>query len=159
MSLLLKFRITGFPLFNLVNSLDIESVLILVGVFSSDDVAACKKLLEKVGLEGYQVHFWSLLNTLQCIWAVKLWRERLNCLRFMMPFLSQIGKTKVFLRAGQMADLDARRNEVLGRAATSIQRKFRSYLFRKNLMMLRKAAVNMQAVCRGTLQLKILMQL
>lgn len=57
MSLLLKFRITGFPLFNLVNSLDIESVLILVGVFSSDDVAACKKLLEKVGLEGYQVHF------------------------------------------------------------------------------------------------------
>ncbi|CAG7886841.1 unnamed protein product [Brassica rapa] len=83
---------------------------------SSDDVAACKKLLEKVGLEGYQ-----------------------------------IGKTKVFLRAGQMADLDARRNEVLGRAATSIQRKFRSYLFRKNLMMLRKAAVNMQAVCRGQL--------
>ncbi|KAF2543794.1 hypothetical protein F2Q68_00029318 [Brassica cretica] len=81
---------------------------------SSDDVAACKKLLEKVGLEGYQ-----------------------------------IGKTKVFLRAGQMADLDARRNEVLGRAATSIQRKFRSYLFRKNLMMLRKAAVNMQAVCRA----------
>ncbi|KAJ4913431.1 Myosin-14 [Raphanus sativus] len=83
---------------------------------SSDDVAGCKKLLEKVGLEGYQ-----------------------------------IGKTKVFLRAGQMADLDARRNEVLGRAATSIQRKFRSYLFRKNLMMLRKAAVNMQAVCRGQL--------
>ncbi|KAG5413244.1 hypothetical protein IGI04_000811 [Brassica rapa subsp. trilocularis] len=83
---------------------------------SSDDVAACKKLLEKVGLEGYQ-----------------------------------IGKTKVFLRAGQMADLDARRNEVLGRAATSIQRKFRSYLFRKNLTMLRKAAVNMQAVCRGQL--------
>nr|VDC74364.1 unnamed protein product [Brassica rapa] len=93
-----------------------NSVLILVRVFSSDDVAACKKLLEKVGLEGYQ-----------------------------------IGKTKVFLRAGQMADLDARRNEVLGRAATSIQRKFRSYLFRKNLMMLRKAAVNMQAVCRGQL--------
>jgi len=41
----------------LETSLDIESVLFLVGVFSSDDVAACKKLLEKVGLEGYQVHF------------------------------------------------------------------------------------------------------
>ncbi|KAL1203215.1 Myosin-14 [Cardamine amara subsp. amara] len=83
---------------------------------SSDDVAACKKLLEKVALQGYQ-----------------------------------IGKTKVFLRAGQMADLDARRNEVLGRAASSIQRKFRSYLSRKTFMMLRNAAINMQAVCRGQL--------
>ncbi|CAN8273523.1 unnamed protein product [Cochlearia groenlandica] len=83
---------------------------------SSDDVAACKNLLEKVALEGYQ-----------------------------------IGKTKVFLRAGQMADLDARRNEVLGRAASIIQRKFRSYLSRKTFVMLRKAAINMQAVCRGQL--------
>jgi myosin V len=32
----------------------------------------------------------------------------------------QIGKTKVFLRAGQMVDLDARRAEVLGRAARII---------------------------------------
>ncbi|XP_024005209.1 myosin-14 isoform X2 [Eutrema salsugineum] len=83
---------------------------------SSDDVAACKKLLEKVELQGYQ-----------------------------------IGKTKVFLRAGQMADLDARRNEVLGRAASTIQRKFRSYLSRKTFVMLRKVAINMQAVCRGQL--------
>ncbi|CAA7050109.1 unnamed protein product [Microthlaspi erraticum] len=83
---------------------------------SSDDVAACKKLLEKVALEGYQ-----------------------------------IGRTKVFLRAGQMADLDARRNEVLGRAASRIQRKFRSYLSRKKFVMLRKSAINMQAVCRGQL--------
>ncbi|XP_010447926.1 PREDICTED: myosin-14 isoform X1 [Camelina sativa] len=83
---------------------------------SSDDVAACKKLLEKVALQGYQ-----------------------------------IGKTKVFLRAGQMADLDARRNEVLGTAASSIQRKFRAYLTRKTFTMLRKAAINMQAVCRGQL--------
>ncbi|EFH45739.1 predicted protein [Arabidopsis lyrata subsp. lyrata] len=83
---------------------------------STDDVAACKKLLEKVALQGYQ-----------------------------------IGKTKVFLRAGQMADLDARRNEVLGRAASSIQRKFRSYLSRKTFVMLRKVATNMQAVCRGQL--------
>lgn len=54
----------------------------------------------------------------------------------------QIGKTKVFLMAGQMAELDARRTEVLGRAAIIIQRKFRSYR-------LLNAAINMQAVCRG----------
>ncbi|XP_013611115.1 PREDICTED: myosin-13 isoform X2 [Brassica oleracea var. oleracea] len=75
----------------------------------SDEKAACKKLLEAVGLKGYQ-----------------------------------IGKTKVLLMAGQMAELDARRTDVLGRAARIIQRKFRSY-------MLLKAAINMQAVCRGQL--------
>ncbi|CAH8357713.1 unnamed protein product [Eruca vesicaria subsp. sativa] len=46
--------------------------------------------------------------------------------------------------AGQMAELDARRTEVMGRAARIIQRKFRSYL-------LLKAAINIQAVCRGQL--------
>ncbi|KAJ4888877.1 P-loop containing nucleoside triphosphate hydrolase protein [Raphanus sativus] len=49
---------------------------------SYDEKTACKKLLEAVGLEGYQ-----------------------------------IGKTKVLL---QMAELDARRTEVLGRAARII---------------------------------------
>ncbi|KAJ4867694.1 Myosin-13 [Raphanus sativus] len=76
---------------------------------SSDEKAACKKLLEAVGLRGYQ-----------------------------------IGKTKVLLMAGQMAELDARRTDVLGRAARIIQRKFRSYL-------LLKAAINIQALCRGQL--------
>ncbi|XP_010540938.1 PREDICTED: myosin-14 isoform X2 [Tarenaya hassleriana] len=83
---------------------------------SSDEINGCKKLLENVGLQGYQ-----------------------------------IGKTKVFLRAGQMADLDARRTEVLGRSASIIQRKIRSYLSRKTFTMLRKAATNIQAVCRGQL--------
>ncbi|KAL9431225.1 hypothetical protein AB3S75_026414 [Citrus x aurantiifolia] len=83
---------------------------------SSDEVTACKRLLEKVGLEGYQ-----------------------------------IGKTKVFLRAGQMADLDARRTEVLGRSASIIQRKVRSFLSRKNYIMLRRSAIHIQAACRGQL--------
>ncbi|CAI0436865.1 unnamed protein product [Linum tenue] len=63
-----------------------------VSNLSCDEVTACKNILEKVKLEGYQV-----------------------------------GKTKVFLRAGQMAELDARRTEVLGRSATFIQRKFLTY--------------------------------
>nr|XP_029123556.1 myosin-6 isoform X2 [Elaeis guineensis] len=63
----------------------------------------------------------------------------------------QIGKTKVFLRAGQMAELDSRRNEVLGRSANIIQRKVRSYLARKNFILLQKSAVQIQAMCRGQL--------
>ncbi|XP_057964092.1 myosin-6-like [Malania oleifera] len=83
---------------------------------SSDEVTACKRLLEKVGLEGYQ-----------------------------------IGKTKVFLRAGQMAELDARRSEVLGRSASIIQRKIRSHLSRRSFILLRQSALQIQAVCRGQL--------
>ncbi|XP_008800587.2 myosin-6-like isoform X2 [Phoenix dactylifera] len=63
----------------------------------------------------------------------------------------QIGKTKVFLRAGQMAELDARRNEVLGRSANIIQRKVRSYLARKKFILVQKSAVQIQAMCRGQL--------
>ncbi|KAB2057051.1 hypothetical protein ES319_A11G144600v1 [Gossypium barbadense] len=87
---------------------------------SSDEVAACKKLLEKVGLQGYQ-----------------------------------IGKTKVFLRAGQMADLDTRRIEVLGRSASIIQRKVRSYLARRSFIVLRRSALQIQSVCRGQLARKV----
>lgn len=61
----------------------------------------------------------------------------------------QIGKTKVFLRAGQMAELDARRNEVLGLSAKKIQRAFRTHLARKNFILIRETAINLQAACRG----------
>ncbi|XLU59422.1 hypothetical protein S245_018631, partial [Arachis hypogaea] len=86
----------------------------LVG--SSDEVQACKRILEDVGLEGYQ-----------------------------------IGKTKVFLRAGQIAELDTRRSEILGRSASIIQRKIRSYLARQSFVSLRLSAVQIQAACRGQL--------
>ncbi|KAF3791934.1 Myosin-8 [Nymphaea thermarum] len=81
---------------------------------SCDEVTASKRLLEKVGLQGYQ-----------------------------------IGKTKVFLRAGQMAELDARRTEVLGRAAAVIQRKVRSYMARRSFIALRRSTIKMQALWRG----------
>ncbi|XP_049407096.1 myosin-6-like isoform X4 [Solanum stenotomum] len=61
----------------------------------------------------------------------------------------QVGKTKVFLRAGQMAELDTRRNEVLGRSAIIIQGKVRSYYARKKFLLLRVSAIQVQAVCRG----------
>ncbi|GFQ02596.1 myosin-8 [Phtheirospermum japonicum] len=81
---------------------------------SCDEVAACRNILEKVGLKGYQ-----------------------------------IGKTKVFLRAGQMAELDSHRIQVLGKSACIIQKKVRSYLARRNFISLRMSAVQIQAFCRG----------
>ncbi|XP_010475122.1 PREDICTED: myosin-7 [Camelina sativa] len=81
---------------------------------SYDEIDACKKLLAKVDLKGFQ-----------------------------------IGKTKVFLRAGQMAELDAHRAEVLGHSARIIQRKFLTYQSRKKFLLLQAVSTEIQAVCRG----------
>lgn len=61
----------------------------------------------------------------------------------------QIGKAKVFLRAGQMAELDARRTEVLASAAKQIQRTIRTHLTRKEFIALRRATISMQKHWRG----------
>ncbi|XP_059284070.1 myosin-17-like [Lycium ferocissimum] len=71
----------------------------------------------------------------------------------------QIGKTKVFLRAGQMAELDARRAEVLGNAAKVIQRQIRTYIMRKEFVALRKAAIQLQSCWRAMLSCKLYEQL
>ncbi|KAK3149354.1 hypothetical protein QOZ80_3AG0216210 [Eleusine coracana subsp. coracana] len=63
----------------------------------------------------------------------------------------QIGKTKVFLRAGQMAELDARRAEVLANAARLLQRRIKTYLMRKEFLNLRKATVHSQKFWRARL--------
>ncbi|XP_028794808.1 myosin-6 isoform X2 [Neltuma alba] len=83
---------------------------------SPDEITVCKRILEKAGLQGYQ-----------------------------------IGKTKVFLRAGQMAELDTRRSEILGKSASIIQRKVRSFLARRSFVLLRLSAIQIQAACRGQL--------
>ncbi|KAJ4792621.1 hypothetical protein LUZ62_043867 [Rhynchospora pubera] len=85
-----------------------------------DEKAACKKILEKKGLVGFQ-----------------------------------IGKTKVFLRAGQMAELDARRTEVLSAAAKTIQCKILTHIARKKFLVLRETSIYMQSFCRGRLASKL----
>ncbi|KAL0552671.1 hypothetical protein IC582_011789 [Cucumis melo] len=67
----------------------------------------------------------------------------------------QIGKTKVFLRAGQMAELDARRAEVLSNAAKTIQRRTRTHIARKQFFALRKATIYVQSRWRGKLACKL----
>lgn len=71
----------------------------------------------------------------------------------------QIGKSKVFLRAGQMAELDARRAEVLGNAARTIQRQIHTYIARKEFISLREAAINLQSYLRGNVSRKLYQQL
>ncbi|KAL0009970.1 hypothetical protein SO802_005078 [Lithocarpus litseifolius] len=71
----------------------------------------------------------------------------------------QIRKAKVFLRAGQMAELDARRAEVLGNAARTIQRQIRTYIARMEFISLRKAAIQTQSHWRGKMARKRYQQL
>ncbi|MQL94233.1 hypothetical protein Taro_026885 [Colocasia esculenta] len=85
-----------------------------------DDKVACPKILDELGLKGYQ-----------------------------------IGKNKVFLRTGQMAELDARRAEVLGKAARIIQRQICTHIARKEFLFLRKSAIRLQSRWRGRLAYKL----
>lgn len=50
-----------------------------------------------------------------------------------------------------MAELDARRAEVLGNAARIIQRKIRTHIARKEFIAVRKAAIKLQSYLRGFL--------
>lgn len=48
-----------------------------------------------------------------------------------------------------MAELDARRAEVLSSAAKTIQRRVRTHYARKRFIALREATIIMQSICRG----------
>ena len=60
----------------------------------------------------------------------------------------------MFLRAGQMAELDSVRNQVLGISASVVQNKFRSFFARKNFLVLRVAAIQIQALSRGIINVQ-----
>ncbi|XP_015576558.1 myosin-11 isoform X1 [Ricinus communis] len=109
---------TRKPFFEFINRFGLLATEVLEGNY--DEKVACRKILEKKGLQGFQV-----------------------------------GKTKVFLRAGQMAELDARRAEVLSNAAKTIQRRVRTHCARKRFIALRKATIFVQALWRGRLACKI----
>ncbi|KAJ8527226.1 hypothetical protein K7X08_029703 [Anisodus acutangulus] len=85
-----------------------------------DEEVACKKILEKTRLAGYQ-----------------------------------IGRTKVFLRAGQMAELDAHRALKLTVAVKTIQKETRSHISRRYYVSLQKAAICLQSLCRARFAFKL----
>ena len=53
---------------------------------------------------------------------------------------------QMFLRAGQMAELDKQRTELMNRSAITIQRRMRGHLARSSFVK-RKSAVLMLQVC------------
>ncbi|XP_050884736.1 myosin-15 isoform X1 [Lathyrus oleraceus] len=67
----------------------------------------------------------------------------------------QLGRTKVFLRAGQIGTLDSRRAEVLDNAAKCIQRRLHTFIAHRDFISTRVAAVSLQACCRGCLARRI----
>ncbi|KAG6430282.1 hypothetical protein SASPL_108346 [Salvia splendens] len=105
---------TRRPFFEFLNRFGLLATEALQG--SYDEKLACKMILEKKGIKGFQV-----------------------------------GKTKVFLRAGQMAELDARRTEVLSSAAKIIQQRRRTHIARKQFIAMREASIQLQSFCRGRL--------
>ncbi|KAL5222227.1 hypothetical protein ABZP36_026940 [Zizania latifolia] len=86
----------------------------------NDEKVTCQKVLDKMGLQGYQ-----------------------------------IGITKIFLRAGQMAELDARRTEVRNNAARGVQSQFRTHVAREQFLILRNASVCLQSFVRARLACKL----
>ncbi|XAR53570.1 Myosin ATPase [Bertholletia excelsa] len=109
---------TRRPFFEFINRFGLLAPEALEGNY--DEKVVCQKILEKKGLQGFQ-----------------------------------IGKTKVFLRAGQMAELDARRIEVLSNAAKAIQRRIRTHYAHKRFVELQKASVCIQTICRGRISIKL----
>ncbi|XP_055960444.1 myosin-15 isoform X2 [Mercurialis annua] len=79
----------------------------------------------------------------------KAWTEKILQALKLENF--QLGKTKVFLRAGQIGLLDSRRAEVLDNAAKRIQRRLRTFIAYKNFISTRTAAIAIQSYCRGLL--------
>nr|XP_048332478.1 myosin-15 isoform X3 [Ziziphus jujuba var. spinosa] len=67
----------------------------------------------------------------------------------------QLGRTKVFLRAGQIGVLDSRRAEVLDNAAKLIQRRLKTYIAYRDFISTKAAAFALQAYCRGCLARKM----
>nr|TKS17928.1 myosin-9 isoform X1 [Populus alba] len=62
-----------------------------------------------------------------------------------------MGKTKLFLRSEQMAELDAKKARLLRNSATVIQRHIRTYTTRKDYIVLRTSSIHIQSHWRGRL--------
>ncbi|KAK8467989.1 hypothetical protein PHAVU_007G195700 [Phaseolus vulgaris] len=113
-----RIKCAGFPthwtFHDFLTRLGILAPEVLRGNFDEKD--SCKRIMEKIGLTGYQ-----------------------------------IGETKIFLRAGQMSELDARRALLLSNCATVIQKNARTRCSQKTYIGLQKSSVFLQSICRGEL--------
>ncbi|OIW12077.1 hypothetical protein TanjilG_15317 [Lupinus angustifolius] len=67
----------------------------------------------------------------------------------------QLGRSKVFLRAGQIGILDSKRAEILDYAAKRIQHCLRTFVARRYFISVKAAAVSLQTCCRGCIARKM----
>lgn len=65
--------------------------------------------------------------------------------------LYQLGRTKVFFRAGQIAHLERLRQSRLHSSGVLLQKNVRAWLARRRYLRLRKTAVWLQKLTRGCL--------
>ncbi|CAN0918399.1 XI-I [Linum grandiflorum] len=82
----------------------------------------------------------------------RVWTEKILQKLKLQNF--QLGRTKVFLRTGQIGILDARRAEVLDTAAKCIQRRVQTFITCRRFLSKKAAAVSFQAYIRGSIARK-----
>ncbi|KAE9604686.1 putative myosin ATPase [Lupinus albus] len=134
------------------------------GVFENVNIIhqlRCGGVLEaiRISCAGYPTRqtFYEFLNRFGVLYPEVLYGnydEKVACQKILDKISMkgyQIGKTKVFLRAGQMAELDSRKAMVLGNAARIIQRQIRTHIARKAFIELQQAAIILQSNLRGIL--------
>lgn len=122
---------------------------------SNDEKTITEKILQKLKLGNYQVAVISFCTNFLKFDALAIANFKFvnSCCEFLEVMLSfsflQLGKTKVFLRAGQIGVLDSRRAEILDSSAKQIQSRLRTFLARKDFISNRLAAIRLQSCCRG----------
>ncbi|KAK3134970.1 hypothetical protein QOZ80_5BG0413040 [Eleusine coracana subsp. coracana] len=118
----IRISCAGYPTRKIFHDFLCRFRILAPEVFSerNNEKMICQKILDKMGLHGYQ-----------------------------------IGRTKVFLRAGQMAELDARRTEVRNKAARAVQSRFRVHIAREQFLELRNISISFQSFVRVILACKL----
>ncbi|RMZ56348.1 hypothetical protein APUTEX25_004705, partial [Auxenochlorella protothecoides] len=108
---------------------------------------SCAGYPTKLPYDAFADHFWPLAVDSPGLGDAEL--ARLVVQRHLDPAGAQFGTTKLFLRAGKMAELDRVRTDRLNAAATAIQTHVRAWLARRAFQEAVAAAVVLQAAARG----------
>lgn len=98
--------------------------------------------------EEFVDHFWNLAPELLTLPDDRQIVSKL-LQKVDLPPGYQLGKTKVFLKSGQMAILDKRRTEVMSAAATMINKMVRGFLAKQNYQETKEATITLQSAARA----------
>ncbi|GAB4821968.1 hypothetical protein N2152v2_009014 [Parachlorella kessleri] len=108
---------------------------------------SCAGYPTKIPYEDFVDHFWNLATDMLQLDDIGLTKGVLQRVLGVEGY--QLGKSKVFLRAGKMAELDKRRTDVMNYSARVVQRHVRGYLARLHYHRVRHAVLTLQACTRG----------